>query len=159
MEDGISNRIEFLISALGMNNNSFANSLGKSASNIKQIIDGKSKPGFDMLNLIKKKHPNVNLDWLLLGEGQIFVENTDKKTVKESTPELWENLKKSYESTIEDLRYTIQLQKQILLSDKRSVNFNTDIELPPYHFEEGRIIVRFGESAFTQKNSEIQEVA
>ena len=114
----ISNRFEIMIGKLEMNNNSFALSIGKSPSNIKPIIDGKSKPGYEMLEAIFKKYPQINRDWLLMGEGEIF--RTTKKIDKiemqtfDALPVMWNSLKENYEKTIDDLRYTVNLQKHLL---------------------------------------------
>ncbi|MGX7688076.1 hypothetical protein ACWA1C_12990 [Flectobacillus roseus] len=117
METTISQRFEALIKALKMNNNSFANSIGKTSTMIKFIVDGKSKPGFDLLEQVLITYPNVNSDWLLRGEGEMFKE-TEKVVVE---PTLWQTLKESYESRIEELqlslsdaRYTISIQKQMM---------------------------------------------
>jgi hypothetical protein len=106
----ISQRFEALIKALKMNNNSFANSIGKTSTMIKFIIDGKSKPGFDLLEQVLLTYPNVNSEWLLKGEGEMF--KKQEKTVVE--PTLWQTLKENYESRIEELQYTISIQKQLL---------------------------------------------
>ncbi|MDI9859655.1 helix-turn-helix transcriptional regulator [Flectobacillus roseus] len=110
METTISQRFEALIKALKMNNNSFANSIGKSPSNIKFVVDGSSKPGFDLLEQVLKTYPNVNSDWLLRGEGEMFKQT--EKVVAE--PTLWQTLKENYENRIEELQYTISIQKQLL---------------------------------------------
>ena len=114
----ISKRFEAMIASLEMNNNSFALSIGRSPSNIKPIIDGKSKPGYDMLEAIFKKYPQINRDWLLMGEGQIFrnQKNASKIEIQnfDALPVIWNSLKDNYEKTIEDLRYTVNLQKQLL---------------------------------------------
>lgn len=75
----ISERFTTIIDVLGMNNNSFALSLGKSPSNIKPIIDGKIKPGWDMLELIFYKYPHINPTWLMKGEGQIFTDQNNEQ--------------------------------------------------------------------------------
>ncbi len=110
METTIAQRFEALIKALKMNNNSFAVSLGKSASNIKIVVEGTSKPGFDLLELVLRTYPQVSSDWLLKGEGEMF--KSDPKNTE--APTLWITLKDNYEKTIEDLRYTISLQRQLL---------------------------------------------
>jgi len=123
----ISKRFETMIASLEMNNNSFALSIGRSPSNIKPIIDGKSKPGYDMLESIFKKYPQINRDWLLMGEGQIFrnQKNTDKIEIQNSDtlPVMWNYLKDNYERTIEDLRYTVNIQREMLRGKFKSIYF------------------------------------
>lgn len=108
MDTTIGKRFELLIHALKMNNNSFAVSLGKTSTSIKIIVEGTSKPGYDLLELVLKNYPQVSSDWLLRGEGEMF------RSEQKAEPTLWLTLKQNYENTIEDLRYTISLQRQLM---------------------------------------------
>jgi hypothetical protein len=57
-------------------------------------------------------YPSVSSDWLIKGEGDMFKVESVLST--DSDSKLWERLFDRYEKTIEDLRYTISLQKQLL---------------------------------------------
>lgn len=72
MENNINGRIGELVKALKMSNNAFSKSIGKSASTVNFIIDGRSKPSFDVLEAICDTYPDVNPAWLLKGEGEIW---------------------------------------------------------------------------------------
>lgn len=72
MQDTIGERFKYLIKELGKTNNSFAISIGKTSSTINYIVDGKSKPSYDVLDAIFSTYPDVNPTWLMKGEGQIF---------------------------------------------------------------------------------------
>lgn len=117
METTISQRFEALIKALKMNNNSFAKSIGISTTAITRVTNGENEPGFKLLTSTLETYPQINPSWLLRGEGDMFKE-TEKVAVE---PTLWQTLKESYESRIEELqlslsdaRYTISIQKQML---------------------------------------------
>jgi hypothetical protein len=76
-------RLELLIKKLDKNANSFANDIGVPGSYIYNIIRGaasnggkKNKPSFDLLQKILKAYPQVNLVWLLTGEGEMFSESS-----------------------------------------------------------------------------------
>ena len=74
MED-IQLRIKELISALDMTANEFARSLGyKRSDKIYFIINGKTKPSFEILNDITNTFVHVNSRWLLSGDGAMFNE-------------------------------------------------------------------------------------
>lgn len=111
METTIGQRFEALIQALKMNNNSFAVSIGKTPSMIKFIIDSKSKPGWEVIEEIGKKYPQVNSNWLLRGEGEMFIKEQEAQA---PDAKLWERIVDRYENTIEDLRYTISLQRKLM---------------------------------------------
>lgn len=69
--NSIGERFSILVKGLKMNNNSFAKSVGKAATTINYIVEGKSKPGYDVLESVVKTYPQVNPNWLLTGEGEM----------------------------------------------------------------------------------------
>ena len=69
----IDQRFAQLIKQFGLTKNSFAISLGKTASVVQHLIDGRNKPGFDLLCRVFEIYPNVSRDWLLLGRGPMLV--------------------------------------------------------------------------------------
>lgn len=69
----IDQRFAQLIRQFGLTKNSFAISLGKTASVVQHLIDGRNKPGFDLMCKVFEIYPNVSRDWLLLGRGPMLV--------------------------------------------------------------------------------------
>ena len=69
----IDQRFAQLIQQFGLTKNSFAISLGKTASVVQHLIDGRNKPGFDLMCKVFEIYPNVSRDWLLLGRGPMLV--------------------------------------------------------------------------------------
>ena len=69
----IAQRFAQLIQQFGLTKNSFAVSLGKTASVVQHLIDGRNKPGYDLLCKVFEIYPNVSRDWLLLGRGPMLV--------------------------------------------------------------------------------------
>ncbi|MFC7668952.1 hypothetical protein ACFQT0_17495 [Hymenobacter humi] len=69
----IDQRFAQLIQQFGLTKNSFAISLGKTASVVQHLIDGRNKPGYDLLCRVFEVYPNVSRDWLLLGRGPMLV--------------------------------------------------------------------------------------
>lgn len=68
----ISERVAQLIQALGKNPSSFAASLDKPRTSVTIITEGKSKPGFETIEAILLRYPQINADWLMKGEGPMF---------------------------------------------------------------------------------------
>ncbi|UHG90083.1 helix-turn-helix domain-containing protein [Spirosoma oryzicola] len=93
----VGQRFAALISELKMSNNSFAKSIGKSSTTINYIVDEKNKPGFDVLETILRVYPNVNPNWLMNGEGNIF---RDKEQSVESDGYIKQYLEKLEERFI-----------------------------------------------------------
>lgn len=73
----IQDRIINLIKALELNVNSFAVKLGVPNATITHIVKGnkegrRNAPGHNMMVRICETFPQVNLDWLVLGVGDMF---------------------------------------------------------------------------------------
>jgi hypothetical protein len=76
----VSERIEALIEALKMNQNSFSKALGYSNNNVtigRIIADRNKKPSFDTLEKILRKFPQINPAWLLTGSGPMLIEGNN----------------------------------------------------------------------------------
>ena len=80
-------RFAQLIQQFGLTKNSFAVSLGKTASVVQHLIDGRNKPGFDLLCRVFEIYPNVSRDWLLLGQGPMLVGSSSANARPELAPE------------------------------------------------------------------------
>lgn len=50
----------------------FAALIKVNASAMSHILNGRSKPGFDVLDKIAQAFPEVNLNWLISGKGSIY---------------------------------------------------------------------------------------
>lgn len=72
METTVNERFQSLIKVLGMNVYSFSKSVGKSHTSIQNIVESRSKPGFEILELVLKTYPTLSRDWLIMGEGEMF---------------------------------------------------------------------------------------
>ncbi len=77
--NSISDRLTALIKKMNMSGRQFAQSVGKSPSNVASVTDGKTKPSFDFLEAIILAYPQLNRDWLLMGEGEMFRKETNGK--------------------------------------------------------------------------------
>lgn len=84
-----SDRLLFLMEKVGFGgrqNIKFANKVGVSSSFLSDVINLKSGPSFGLIYGITKNYPEININWLLTGEGSFFVKNggntsTDNPTV------------------------------------------------------------------------------
>jgi len=70
----IGDRIALLIKELGLNKNSFSKQIGlKNNSTITNIINNpKRSPSYDVILRILTKYDQLNVRWLLAGQGQMF---------------------------------------------------------------------------------------
>lgn len=94
----IKERIQVLIEALGISGREFCKSIGQSNSWNRTI--GKNI-GTDIVVKILSTYPQVNINWLILGEGDIFIENQPSE-LRDEPNRLYFN--KNYETICEELR-------------------------------------------------------
>jgi len=52
----------------------FADILGVQRSGISHILSGRNKPGFDLIEKIVTKFPDINAEWLITGKGKMYKE-------------------------------------------------------------------------------------
>jgi len=77
MEDTVNERMKRLIfEVTGGRQTMFAEKIGVAQSTINSIVGKRqTKPGYEILNRIRFEYPNINIDWLLTGEGEMFLSN------------------------------------------------------------------------------------
>jgi len=104
------NRILKILSNENLSATKFADIIGVQRSSISHIISGRNKPSFDFMYRTLEKFPEINAEWLINGNGNMYKEDIKDKTEKKKEPELFavsgikkddENIKKdekTYES-------------------------------------------------------------
>ena len=124
----IGNRLNLVIEYYNMTHNSFAKSLGMhNGSNIKRLITLNRTPQISTVNKISEAYPNLNMDWLRTGSGQMI--NNLPESLS-SNDDLTVTAKQVISQLdINSLHYTTMLEKK--LSDDREhynsvTEFNTD---------------------------------
>lgn len=82
-ETNSSKRLKMLIERLFLNQKRFSKKVGISEHYLSQMIDSRRRVSFDKAVQIKKKFPKLNVDWLLRGEGEMFLEDDKQGEVSE----------------------------------------------------------------------------
>ena len=65
-------RIRQVMDSKGMNQLEFAKFIQVSPSALSNIFNDRTKPSINIVEAIKKKIPDISIDWLLLGIGQMY---------------------------------------------------------------------------------------
>lgn len=69
----INEKVLQLIEELRLNNNSFSKRIGVAPSVIGNITGGrKGKPSFELMEKIGASFPEISMEWLVRGEGEMF---------------------------------------------------------------------------------------
>jgi transcriptional regulator with XRE-family HTH domain len=70
----------------------FADELGVQRSGISHILSGRNQPSYDFIVKLMKQYPEINPDWLIMGNGTMFRTPVKEKIVTE--PELFGQINK-----------------------------------------------------------------
>lgn len=65
-------RLEKLISVLGINAKQFAQEVGIQAGTISNIMGGRNKPSLEVLQKVLNCYRTISSDWLILGIGSMY---------------------------------------------------------------------------------------
>lgn len=102
----VKNRIIEFIEAKKISKRGFADSIGKSNSYVNNIV---STITADVLNKIRIVYPELNIDWLLTGEGDMLKNISDKPHNANSHESLGNNEFISFlRDQISELKYVIE---------------------------------------------------
>lgn len=65
-------RIRQIMEAQHMTQQVFANYIGTTPATLSGIFNDRTRPTINIIESIKKKFPNISLDWLMFGNGQMY---------------------------------------------------------------------------------------
>ena len=72
-------RLNSLLKYLKLTSSQFADEIRVQRSSISHVISGRNKPGFDFIQKILKRFPEISADWLITGDGEML----RKKSIRE----------------------------------------------------------------------------
>ncbi len=121
LEDSINVRFKELISLLGKSNNSFALSIGKTSTTINNIVEGKSKPGYELLEAVFQMYPQISRDWLLMGEGEIYRIGNNENQSSNYLEEYLERLEKQFSEMKEMFQSELAVKNQQIAAKDRQI--------------------------------------
>ena len=78
-EDLMRDRVQQLIHREGISQREFAGKLGRPPSNVSKVLSGERHIPRGFSTDILKAFPNVNKDWLMFGEGSMYIDTEDVK--------------------------------------------------------------------------------
>ncbi len=135
-------RLNELIEKKNLTATKFATLIDANPSAISHLLKGRNKPGYDLLVNIAKAFPDISMDWLLTGKGNMIV---SKEAV--NAPDRQNKLS----STVVSEPSPVQEVKQ-----SNTPTVPTDV-LPPVHPDNPdkklkRIILFFSDGSFEDYN-------
>lgn len=125
----IGNRLKIFYESEGLTGRKFALIVEKTPQMINSYVNGKGLPDCKTLIAIKDKFPNLNLDWLISGNGEMLIVH-----VQLFEQEKFESEQKQLEQEqiIEKLTLQVQqLEKQMKLLTKKIFGHSTPVSVNP----------------------------
>ncbi|MCP2038585.1 helix-turn-helix transcriptional regulator [Chryseobacterium sp. HSC-36S06] len=80
----LNERISKIISYSELSASEFADEIDVQRSNISHITSGRNKPSLDFLIKIKERFPELQWNWLIMGEGEM-IKNIEEEVVSEKS--------------------------------------------------------------------------
>ena len=117
---GLAERINFILKHYNIAAGDFADKLGIQKSSVSHLLSGRNKPSFQFLIKLLKAFPDINLNWFISGDGDIF-KNTAPIPEYENLTD-FEKIEKN-ETKEEILPEDIPQKKMV---DKTSSNTNVE---------------------------------
>lgn len=93
--DNFVNRLSFLLEQYEHTASSFADKIGVQRSSLSHLLSGRNKPSLDFILKITEAYPEINLYWLLKGEGSFLDRAASSKPVQPETEIKNESIKKA----------------------------------------------------------------
>ncbi len=84
-------RIQRIMKESGMNQKEFSQATGIAPATLSNIFSGRTSATINHLRAIHDKFPNLKLEWLLTGDGEMY-ESKQPGEPKTSSPTLFDNL-------------------------------------------------------------------
>lgn len=77
-------RLETFLNKSGITKAQFADSINVARANISHILAGRNKPGYDFIVNTMTAYPNLNIEWLLTGEGEMYKDGSESPSLPDS---------------------------------------------------------------------------
>lgn len=69
-------RLQQFLDAENISQAQLAETLGVARAGISHILSGRNKPGFDFLEAMATRFPQISMDWLLTGKGRMYKDSS-----------------------------------------------------------------------------------
>lgn len=147
-------RLKNLINQLNINASQFAKQAGIKQPTISAVMAGRKRITIDMVHSIRDSFPQVNLDWLLKGRGEMLIEeeNQSSTTILNDTAGELDN-SKSPIGIHEDSLPDEETMKVILSDNLRTVAKRWGITQPEMSDFLGGDVGRQGASSYFKGNT------
>ena len=140
-------RIKKLLEKDQLSPSQFADEINIQRSSLSHVLSGRNKPSLDFVMKIKQRFPEINLDWLIFGDGDMLIKKIESssKINKES------QIHDSKTSNQQILNFESQPKQSDNLADigmKQSPKEN--LESSKNDGESTKVIILYGNGTFEE---------
>lgn len=82
------NRLKQFLAAENVTQAQFATTIGIGKANVSHVLAGRNRPGYDFIKAIMAGYPQLNINWLILGDGKMYVNQYPEKQKPKADPTL-----------------------------------------------------------------------
>jgi len=113
-------RIKKLMELKKMSPTQFADEIEVQRSSLSHVLSERNKPSLDFMLKIKNAFPDINLDWLLLDEGTIFIKKEEEKEMEQFSPEKQQQAELKFSADIDQEEKSGNEKETVAKSEKET---------------------------------------
>ncbi len=122
-------RLQRFLSAENITQSELADKLNVARASISHILSGRNKPSFDFLERIASCYPELNLSWLITGEGKMY--RNAPSNASDSLSKNTDLPKQSAEDSVAPLLFEQELSSFKPSDEKRELPISKETSTPP----------------------------
>ena len=117
-------RLEFILDYYSLSASGFADKIGVQRSSLSHLLSGRNKPSLDFILKILEFFPEIDLYWILNGQGN-FLKMKSEKNAPSPTPNFGEKILENTFSTVTSFeKNTTQEVEKIISQEKKMLETN-----------------------------------
>ena len=137
-------RLEFILDYYSLSASGFADKIGVQRSSLSHLLSGRNKPSLDFILKILEFFPEIDLYWILNGQGN-FLKMKNEKNAPSPTPNFEEKiLEKTFSTATSFEKNTTQEAEKIISQEKKMLETN------PNSIE--KIVILYANGKFKEYN-------
>ena len=79
-------RLQQFLDAENISPSAFADNMEITRASVSHLLSGRNRPGFDFLERLSYRYPDLSLEWLITGHGRMYKEQEEKVPEASQTP-------------------------------------------------------------------------
>lgn len=138
-------RIRLFLEKENKTSSQFAEEIGIQPSGVSHVLSGRNKPSLDFVIKMLKTYSDLNSDWLLFGEGEMYKEASEPGLFDDIHPEKMQTAQGKYNDV--SLFADNEMDEKEGMHDKNDAK---DTDRSPQDNSSERIIIFHGDGTYSE---------